>query len=136
MVAKRWRMTTKKGKGLRTFPQARPCPMPLSRASSKIPEQKHQAPLPHSHSHPAEGQGRGENAERTTEMQQLGEGRLGFLATEKAGGALITVLKGMMVGGPASPLSQPAQQVKELEALLVGSSFRQVVEESGNRGVG
>lgn len=109
MVEKTWRMATNKGKGLRTFSQARPCPMPLSGASSKIPEQKHQPPLQHPHSHLAGGQGQGEDSERTTEMQQLGEGRLGFRATEQAGGAVITVLKGMAAGGPASPHSQPGQ---------------------------
>lgn len=129
MVKKRWRMATNKGKGLRTFPQARPCPMALSGASSKIPEQKHPPPLQHPHSHIAGGQGQGEDSERTTEMQQLGEERLGFRATEKAGGAVIIVLKGMVAGGPASPHSQPGQWVKEQGAFLV-------VAESGNRGIG
>lgn len=58
-------------------------------------------------------------------MQQLEEGRLGFHAAENAGRALIMVLKDTIVRGPASPQ----------EALLVGSSFRQVAEESGNQGV-
>lgn len=67
-------------------------------------------------------------------MQQSEEGRLGFRATEKAGGALITVLKDTTVSGPASPHGQTGHRVKEREALLAGSNFRQVVEESGNQG--
>lgn len=113
MVEKRWRMATKKGKGMRTFLRARLVPRPSPEPSAKFLSRSLSPLCPTPAPHPAEGWSQGENAERTTEMQQSGEGRLGVHATEKAGGALITVWKDTIARGPASPHGQPGHRVKE-----------------------
>lgn len=132
MVEKRWRMATKKGKGMRTF-LGPGLFHTLPGAICEIPEQKPQPPLPHPRPSSGRGMVTGRGCRENHRDAAARGGEVGGPCRRESRWGLNNSLEGHDSERP-SISTRPAWAPGE-GTLLVGSSFRQVVEESGNQGV-